>query len=160
MAHAVAGALEIRQVVALNCLLHRLNSITLNLGLPFHNHGRTWLAVVHGAKRWFVYPPGYGPPPELDDLLNPLLPVSAWLSEVYPLLQQYPKPPMYAHQSKEAEEDRMKSGAAAPVGYRPLECLQRPGEVVAMPDRWAHMTVNVGETVAIGGQELLTEKNR
>ena len=32
------------------------------IGLTFHSHGRSWLGVVYGAKRWFVYPPGYGPP--------------------------------------------------------------------------------------------------
>ena len=31
-------------------------------GLPFHIHGETWLALIHGRKRWFVYPPGAYPP--------------------------------------------------------------------------------------------------
>lgn len=27
-------------------------------GLPFHSHGASWLGLVHGAKHWFMYPPG------------------------------------------------------------------------------------------------------
>ena len=27
-------------------------------GLPWHTHGGTWMATVHGRKRWFAYPPG------------------------------------------------------------------------------------------------------
>jgi hypothetical protein len=112
---------------------------------------------VHGAKRWFVYPPGYGPPPEIDALANPFLPSSRWVEDIYPLLLSYPKPPLYSYQ---LQNEKHRDDHNLTTGYRPLECVQRPGEVLFVPDRWAHMTLNLGETVAIGGQELLRDDVR
>eukprot|EP01034_Spumella_vulgaris_P024386 gene24386-30728_t len=142
------------EVEKANRMWHMLSLGPSRSGLPFHHHGRTWLAVVHGAKRWFVYPPGYGSPPEVDALANPFLSTSRWLEEVYPGLIDYPKPPVYGHL-----EDAL-STSVPRTGYRPLECVQRPGEVLFVPDRWAHMTINIGETIAIGGQELLKDETR
>jgi len=34
-----------------------------------------------------------------------------------------------------------------------LECVQRPGEAVYMPAFWTHATMNLGEVVAVGGQD-------
>ena len=41
---------------------HMLSLGASRTGLPFHIHGETWLALIHGRKRWFVYPPGASPP--------------------------------------------------------------------------------------------------
>eukprot|EP00944_MAST-04C_sp_MAST-4C-sp1_P013540 g13540.t1 len=30
-------------------------------GIDFHFHGDTWLALVHGVKSWYIYPPGRMP---------------------------------------------------------------------------------------------------
>jgi len=38
---------------------------------------------------------------------------------------------------------------------RPLMCLQRPGELLYVPSAWAHLTVNVGDAVAIGVNSML-----
>jgi hypothetical protein len=118
-------------------------------GLPFHNHGKTWLAVVHGIKQWFVYPPGFDPPRQIDASYSPMLPVSKWVSEIYPQLQQYPKASL-----------SLEAAGPSGDGYRPLECRQYPGEVLFLPSRWAHLTVNIGETIAIGGQESLVDQER
>ena len=52
-------------------------------GLPFHVHGETWLGLVFGKKRWFLFPPGHDaprpslypspPPPPLPPPPPPLL---------------------------------------------------------------------------------------
>jgi hypothetical protein len=78
-----------------------------------------------------------------------MLPVSEWVHEIYPQLQQYPKAPLSLDAAGDAVE-----------GYRPLECRQHPGEVLFLPSRWTHLTVNIGETIAIGGQESLVDQER
>jgi hypothetical protein len=67
--------------------------------------------VVHGIKQWFVYPPGYDAPFEVDSEVNLLYPISDWVRDVYPLLLSYPKPPL--------DSEKPTGG-----GYRPLECEQ------------------------------------
>jgi hypothetical protein len=37
-------------------------------------------------------------------------------------------------------------------GGLPLECVQKPGEVLYLPSGWKHLTVNVGEAIGVGGQ--------
>jgi len=32
-----------------------------NTGVPFHTHGAVFAEVIHGRKRWFLYPPGNKP---------------------------------------------------------------------------------------------------
>jgi hypothetical protein len=59
----------------------------------------------------------------------------------------------------------MNSTASAEIpegegGYRPLECRQFAGDVLFLPSRWTHLTVNIGETIAIGGQETLYDDAR
>jgi hypothetical protein len=39
---------------------------------------------------------------------------------------------------------------------RPLECEAGPGDVFYLPGGWAHLTLNLGETVGIGGQIQLS----
>ena len=141
-----------------------------NVGLPFHNHGQTWLAVVHGKKKWFLYPPGYDAPSEVDAQFNPMFPVSEWLGSVYERIQWAPKPPAVQLQFSEhlggytPVEMSRGEGASPPVdgsrGYRPLECVQEPGDVLYLPTRWSHLTMNIGETIAIGGQQVLHDLER
>lgn len=45
-------------------------------------------------------------------------------------------------------------------GYRPFECRQLAGDVLFVPSRWTHLTLNLGETIAIGGQETLFNDDR
>ena len=37
---------------------------------------------------------------------------------------------------------------------RPLECIQREGELLYVPEGWYHATVNLGDTVAVASQRL------
>jgi len=91
-------------------------------GLPFHSHGAAWLGVVHGRKHWFLYPPGAFSPSDRA-MTSPLAGVKDWTSKVYPKL-----------------------------AAKPIECTQQPGEVLFVPTAWLHATLNLGETVAVGGQ--------
>jgi hypothetical protein len=40
-----------------------------------------------------------------------------------------------------------------PDANQPLVCMQKPGEVLVLPDYWYHMTVNIGEAVGFGAQD-------
>lgn len=55
-------------------------------GVPFHTHGAVFAEVLHGQKRWFLYPPG--PPPTFDPSRTTLY----WLKHVYPGLPEDKKP--------------------------------------------------------------------
>ena len=52
------------------------------------------------------------------------------------------------------------SGGAAVPGYRPLECMQRPGDLLYLPASWSHLTLNIGEAIGIGGQTALPADKR
>ena len=91
-------------------------------GLPWHTHGETWIATVFGRKAWFVYAPGDAGSTQRG---SPLHDASAWFVHTLPSLT-------------EAE--------------RPYQCVQQPGEVVYLPAGWAHLTVNLDETIGAGAQ--------
>jgi hypothetical protein len=131
---------------------HMLSLGASRTGLPFHEHGETWLALVHGEKRWFVYPPGYSLPSYALPK-NPLEPVYQWLVDMYESLEDLDTPPLVkgimGGNFRREEED-----------YRPLECVQQPGDVIFLPRGWSHMTMNVGEAIGIGGQAALPAIDR
>jgi ribosomal protein L16 Arg81 hydroxylase len=91
-------------------------------GLPWHTHGETWIATVYGRKAWFVYAPGDAGSRQRG---SPLHDASTWFAHTLPTLS-------------EAE--------------RPYQCVQQPGEVVYLPAGWAHLTVNLDETIGAGAQ--------
>jgi len=90
-------------------------------GIGLHQHQDAWNQVLLGMKRWTIYPgdPG-GVPPSAG--YNPTEPHLRWLETVYPTLESDAKP---------------------------LECLQRPGDIVYVPSGWIHATINIGDTAAI-----------
>jgi hypothetical protein len=60
-------------------------------GLPFHVHGETWLGLVFGLKRWFLYAPGEDSPPQVQrstTLARPLMGSLAWLQKAYPAIRK------------------------------------------------------------------------
>ena len=89
-------------------------------GLPFHNHGESWLGLVHGSKHWFLYPPGTAASVPMDVISG----VQYWARNVLPTLG----------------------------GNKPMQCTQKPGEILYVPQGWIHATLNIGEAVAVGGQ--------
>ena len=52
-----------------------------NSGVPFHTHNDGFAEVMHGAKRWLLYPPDRSPPHFAPNTTS-----AAWLREVYPTL--------------------------------------------------------------------------
>jgi hypothetical protein len=97
-------------------------------GLQFHEHGASWLALVYGMKRWFVYKPGGAGAKQRG---HPLHDAKTWLQETYPHL-----------------------GTDA----KPLECVQHATEIMYLPAAWAHLTYNYGETIGVGAQATWNPK--
>jgi len=120
-------------------------------GLPFHSHGRSYLGLVHGLKRWFVFPPGHSAPSSVTRVSNPLQSVFEWFTNVYPLFGAAKVPSVRARIAQPPEGG---------PGYRPLECVQRPGDVVYIPQGWVHQTLNIGETVGVGAQQVFGSADR
>ena len=125
-----------------------------------HSHGETWLAVVHGAKKWFVYPPGFSPPLVTEQNLNPLIPSALWVNLTQSGFAKLPKPPMNHDFQSCPRGSSSGDGNCVGVGYRPLQCVQEKGQIVFLPKGWSHQTINIGETIAVGGQAVLPASDR
>ena len=94
-------------------------------GLSFHSHGEAWLGVLNitdpdVSKRWFLYPPGKGFSEKHQQQMNPYLPVQS-------LAKQHLDVTNFDSLNQEF-----------------LYCDQYPGEIMYIPDGWAHMTLNRG----------------
>eukprot|EP00755_Sulcionema_specki_P025099 Sspe_Gene.82543::Locus_54100_Transcript_1_1_Confidence_1.000_Length_1491::g.82543::m.82543 len=123
------GDIEIPQVLAAEPLTLRRMDFSIgpdNDGVMMHTHGATWLAILSGKKRWYFFPPDGFKGRAYDELA--LLP-SCKLTE---------------------------GVAALPQHLRPIEVIQETGEVMFLPDGWWHSTVNIGETMMVGGQRKET----
>lgn len=102
-------------------------------GLTFHRHNAAWNIVVFGTKRWILYDAK-----RIEnnitrlkrmtrDVYNPIQPsTSQWIRTLY-------------HKDERLEEIRN-------YGH---DCIQRAGDMIYVPKGWAHMVVNIGDTVAV-----------
>lgn len=89
------------------------------------NHTSAWNACVRGAKKWIFFPPDARPPgvhaDEDEEQVTVPLSVAEWFSEFYDDAQR----------------------------LRPIECVQRPGDVVFVPAQWWHSVYNLEDSVAV-----------
>ena len=104
-------------------------------GLGFHTHADTWLGLAAGAKRWLLFEPGHFPSHD------PMFP-NRMLSTGQ-LMQRWP--------------GNISDADAAGSMRRPMECIQRVGDIMYLPAGWAHATENLGDTVGVGGQTQTCE---
>lgn len=110
-------------------------------GSTFHkdpNSTSAWNATVQGHKKWIFYPPNEVPPgvfPSADhfDVTAPSSPLE-WFLRFY----------NNVHRSKTA--------------FKPIECIQKPGDIVYVPNGWWHQVVNLDETIAVT-QNFVSEWN-
>ena len=96
-------------------------------GAHVHAHGAAWNVLVHGRKRWFLFPP-HTPPLfaavlRAGGLLEPQFgrPALEWFRTEYPILRSSP--------------------------IAPLEVIQEPGDIVWVPERWGHAVLNLEPSV-------------
>ena len=122
---------------------HMLSLGASRTGLPFHSHGSSWLGLVHGRKMWYLYPPGTGPPPpSAQQPSSPLVSVAQWAATTLPSLRSLPFAPI----GNDSGSDDY---------YRPIECLQAPGDIMYVPAGWSHQTMNIGEAMGKAMVKLL-----
>ncbi len=95
----------------------------------FHAHADSVVALLFGAKRWFLFPPGATPRPRWRDPRG----METWA---------------WQHSRGEGEP----AAAGTESGSKMLECVQRPGELLYVPEGWHHATLNYGETLAVAQQ--------
>jgi hypothetical protein len=121
---------------------HMLSLAGTRNGLPYHTHGQTYMSLIHGRKWWMIYPPGAQPPKETFEITNPVQSTEYYVKHVLPTLMHHPKPPMEMNVVQPPDV----------AGYRPMMCVQEPGDVMYLPGSWQHQTLNIGEAIGIGGQ--------
>lgn len=102
-------------------------------GLTFHRHNAAWNVVVFGSKRWVLYDATRISSNitrlkrMTRDVNNPIqLTSSNWIRELY------------------QKDERMFE-----IRHHGHDCLQRAGELLFVPRGWAHMVVNIGDTIAV-----------
>eukprot|EP01087_Luapelamoeba_hula_P022583 TRINITY_DN8133_c0_g1_i1.p1 TRINITY_DN8133_c0_g1~~TRINITY_DN8133_c0_g1_i1.p1 ORF type:complete len:728 (-),score=80.98 TRINITY_DN8133_c0_g1_i1:28-2187(-) len=81
-------------------------------GSNIHYHTNAWCNIIHGRKRWFMFPP--------SQTFLSVTPINEWVRNEYVQLEN-----------------------------RPLECYQNPGDIVYVPESWAHGVLNIHNTIAV-----------
>ena len=89
----------------------------------FHMHADSLVAVLFGAKQWWLYPPE-------------TLPTPWWRG-------QYGMASWAGNLPGAGPDDTVQ---------QPLKCLQRSGELMYIPEGWHHATLNFGDTLAVAQQ--------
>jgi Cupin-like domain len=94
------------------------------VGLPFHWHGDVLAEVLHGVRRWFIYPPNVSPQ------FNPRTSSQQWFNDVYLPLKS-------ATHGRNNDTNHL------------LECTMYPNEALYVPADWFHATLSLGEAVSL-----------
>ena len=102
-------------------------------GLPFHNHGAAWLTVLGGKKLVVLSPPR-------EQLTTP----------EFQLLQH--RPPISWAVGPRQQAAAMFRAAA----LKKRHCVLGAGDTIFIPCNWYHATLNLGHTLAVGGQQPAT----
>lgn len=96
-------------------------------------HGEAWLGLVNGQKKWFLYPPGYHLPRNIQRSWRPYTGTSHWISHVledaFSKLKSVPySPRRYSAQeclsTTDTDGEDCEVASRGQRGYRPLECVQ------------------------------------
>ena len=121
--------------------LLRTNTIQFYLGdrssgAQPHWHSAAWNWLVHGRKRWFLWPP--------SDALYSQRHVEHTVGP-----QQRTAGADAAGAATTAAATSAKPKRARPPAFvgKPLQCDQRPGEVIVIPELWGHATVNLARSI-------------
>jgi hypothetical protein len=86
----------------------------VNSGVSFHMHGPGFSEVIHGSKRFFLFPADV----DTAGLFDPDISQAEWMVSTYPSAKNDQSRPLY-------------------------ECTIYPGEILYFPDKWMHATLNV-----------------
>ena len=92
-------------------------------GAQPHWHAASWNWLVHGSKRWFLWPPS---------------------EAIYS--QAHVERTVGAQDKDPVRRTKKGKGKRGPVD-KALVCDQRPGEVMVLPETWGHATVNLQRSI-------------
>lgn len=95
----------------------------------FHAHADSVVALLYGVKRWFIFPPDTVPRPRWRDARG----MASWAA-------------------RRSRGDGEPGAAGSDSGSELIECVQRAGELLYVPEGWYHATLNYGETLAVAQQ--------
>ena len=98
-------------------------------GAQPHWHAASWNWLVHGSKRWFVWPPS-----------------QALYSQDHVERTVGPQDKDFARPTKKGKGPKGTAKQRALLG-KALVCDQRPGEVVILPESWGHATTNLERSI-------------
>ena len=108
---------------------------SLKSGSPVHFHATSLLQLFYGMKKWYFFPPSKS--------FFSKQHVMDWLDK-----------------SKEAQEERLNScpsdaidgtaGEFYPTACS-LQCVQYPGDLIIVPERWGHGVVNLKSSIVLPG---------
>lgn len=100
---------------------------------------------------------GASPPIAIESTYNPFRTVHQWFLDIYPTLLPLDQPPLNGDipvpqrpvgDVEPGVEVGLGNGAGlgggVSGGYRPLECVQRAGDIMYVPAGWSHSTMNIG----------------
>ena len=113
-------------------------------GAPFHLHGAAFNALVYGRKIWHLLPPS-------RDLYSSLHPLVFAMeggvgSEWYPYRKDVGKG-VGTNTTSRTSSAGAGAGAGVTMTVGPCEVVQGAGEVLYVPGRWSHSTLNLAESV-------------
>jgi hypothetical protein len=109
----------------------------------FHAHTNAYRALLYGSTRWFVYPPTMDNARIDGDHTKAALSMVDWLEKHFD---------KRSGQWRHLQTDGGGGGTAAgalPVGWKPVECVQRAGEVAFIPTGWKHGIVNLQNSIGM-----------
>lgn len=113
-------------------------------GAPMHFHGRAFNALVHGVKLWVLLPP----PLAIFSTRHPVL----WLLHELPVLARRLSS-SHSQRGKQPSDQRGGSGAPGDAWgddhAAVYVTVQGPGDVVFVPENWAHVVVNLADCVGV-----------
>lgn len=116
-------------------------------GTPMHWHSSVFAHLLHGSKRWFLFPPDNGSSIRREQaegtvkelLVTPELSAIQWVSSIY-----------------KRSFDRLTDAGM-------IECVAVPGDILYIPDEWLHATLNMEPSVFMSAfmlDECATTGNR
>ena len=108
-------------------------------GVYFHRHDGALNVLLHGAKRWLLYP------------ALPAATAGRFDRAAYALAEPFLRPAWGS--AAELAETVLAGPEGARQGFAPLSCTQRAHDLMFVPGLWHHATLNLGESVAVAFRE-------
>jgi hypothetical protein len=124
-------------------------------GVSFHYHGPGFAEVIHGSKKFFLYPPpsrSSSSPSSSSSLslserygFYPNLTQAEWFQTIYPTILQQQLQPEAQGRGQGERQGEGEGGGEGGVADDFYECEIFPGDILYFPDQWYHGTLNMAE---------------